>query len=252
MTIASKWIALAGLSGLAMTSASTVLAQEKMPASSYLAEHVRAPRDALQLAVGAGYSQGTMSPAQGVGATDLTKAGGAFALHLGYRFSPAFSLNLYGEYDEFTPGNTVSDGATRGGVGGLNAMFHFLPFNRVDPWVRIGGGYRMLWVTGSTATPDTLWHGFQIAKLDIGVDLHTNEDIAIGPTIGIDVSHFFWQNQSGVGGDVEIVGKRFVPFVYAGLEGRFDIAGSRERRSGMPDPAPIGAHGPSSTNVASR
>jgi hypothetical protein len=235
MRIASNWSVAAGLAGVAMASATTVFAQERAPAPNYFAERLRAPRDAFELTVGAGYSQGTMSPAQGVGATDLTKAGGAFTLQAGYRFAPEFALNLYGEYNEWNPGNMVSGGGTRGGVGGINATFHTNPFQRLDPWIRIGTGYRMLWTTGVPNSVDTLWHGFQLAKLDIGLDMRTNEDIAIGPTVGVDVSHFYWTNPRGAGGDEEIVGKRFVPFVYAGLEGRFDIAGSRERRSGMKD-----------------
>ena len=234
MRIASNWIVAAGLASRAMASATTVLAQEQA-APPYLAERVRAPRDAFELAVGANYSQGTMSPAQGLSATDLTKAGGAFTLQAGYRFAPEFALNLYGEYNEFTPGNLVSNGATRGGVGGINGTFHMNPFQRLDPWVRLGAGYRMLWVTGQPDMVDTLWHGFQVAKLDLGLDLRTDENVAIGPAVGVDLTYFVWQNPSGAVGDIEISNKRFVPYVYAGLEGRFDIAGSRERRSGMKD-----------------
>ena len=109
------------------------------------------------------------------------------------------------------------------------------PFERVDPWVRLGAGYRMLWATGVPNAVDTLWHGFQVAKLDLGLDLRTDQNIAIGPTVGVDLSYFVWTNPSGAVGDIEIPNKRFVPFVYAGMEGRFDLGGSRERRSGMKD-----------------
>jgi hypothetical protein len=235
MRIASHWIVAAALPGLAMAQTTTVLAQERARTPSYFEERVRAPRDALELTVGAGYSQGTMSPAQGVGAMDLTKAGGAFTLQVGYRFAPQFALNIYGEYNEWNPGNLVGSGASRGGVGGINGTFHLSPYQRLDPWARIGAGYRMLWLTGSPNNADALWHGFQIAKLDIGLDLRTDENVAIGPTVGVDLSHFVWINPAGEAGNQEITNRRFVPFVYAGLEGRFDLAGSRERRSGMKD-----------------
>jgi hypothetical protein len=235
MRIASHWIVAAGVAGLATVSATTVFAQERAPAPNYFAERLRAPRDAFELTVGAGYSQGTMSPAEGTGATDLTKAGGAVSVQAGYRFAPQFALNLYGEYNQFNPGNAVSSGATRGGVAGINGTFHMSPYQRLDPWARIGTGYRMLWVTGNPNAVDTLWHGFQLAKVDLGLDFRTDENIAIGPLVGVDVSHFYWRNPSGAAGDEEIVGKRFVPFVYAGIEGRFDLGGSRERRSGMKD-----------------
>jgi hypothetical protein len=218
--------------GIALASSSTVQAQERVEPPPYLGERVRAPRGAFELAVGAGYSQGTMSPAQGTGATDLTKAGGAFSLQLGYRMTPAFALNIFGEYDEFAPGNGLStSAATRGGVAGVNATYHVLPYQRVDPWVRLGVGYRALWVTGDPNVADTMWHGFQFAKLEIGADLRTTEDVAIGPVIGADLSEYVWRNPAGDVGDQEISNKRVVPFVYAGLQGRFDVAGVRERRS---------------------
>lgn len=230
MRTSNKWIVAAGSAGLAMVSASSVLAQEQVEPPSYFAEPVLAPRDALELGVGAGYSQGTMSPVAGVGPTDLTKAGGAFSLRVGYRFTPEFALHLFGEYDEFVPGDAFSNAGTRGGVAGVNGTFHILPYQRIDPWVRLGVGYRMLWATGDPAVADTLWHGFQLARVNVGADLRTTEDFAIGPTIGIDLSECVWKNPAGDAGDEEILGKREVPFVDAGLEGRFDLAGSREPR----------------------
>jgi hypothetical protein len=69
-----------------------------------------------------------------------------------------------------------------------------------------------------------------LAKLEIGADLRTDQDIAIGPTIGVDLSEYVWRNPAGDVGDQEIADKRVVPFVYAGLQGRFDLGGTRERR----------------------
>jgi hypothetical protein len=234
MRTLSKWIVAAGCVGLATASSSSALAQERIPEPPYLAKPVRAPADAIELGVGAAYSQGTMSPAAGVGATDITKAGGAFSVQAGYRFTPQFGLHLFGEFNEFNPGNTLTnESGARGGVAGISGTFHVMPYQRIDPWVRLGTGYRMLWVTGAPNTPDTRWHGFQLAKLDIGADLRTSEDVAIGPTIGVGLNEFFWRNQEGPAGNEEIQGKRIVPFVYAGIEARFDLAGSRRRP--MPD-----------------
>lgn len=230
MRTSSKWIVAAGCVGLATGLSSSALAQERIPEPPYWSKPVRAPAEALELGVGAAYSQGTMSPAAGTGATDLTKAGGAFSLQVGYRFAPEFGLHLFGEFNEFAPGNTLSsDAGTRGGVAGISGTFHLLPYQRIDPWVRLGTGYRMLWVTGDPNVPDARWHGFQLAKLDIGADLRTSEDVAIGPTVGVGLNEFVWRNPSGPAGDEEISGKRITPFVYAGIEARFDLAGIRRR-----------------------
>lgn len=86
----------------------------------------------------------------GAGATDLTKAGAAFDIQTGYRLMPELSLGLSGEYTEFMRGDQLSSNAgARGLVAGANATYHFLPYNRVDPWVRAGVGYR---TTGSSST----------------------------------------------------------------------------------------------------
>ena len=33
----------------------------------------------------------------------------------------------------------------RGAVGSIDATFHISPYQTVDPWVRLGTGYRVLW-----------------------------------------------------------------------------------------------------------
>jgi len=229
MSTSSKWIVAAGCVGLAIASSSSALAQERVE-ERYMAQPVRAPKDALELGVSAAYSQALASPVTGFGTTDLTKAGGAFGIQAGYRFVPEFGLHLFGTYNEFDPGNALTgNAATRGGTAGISGTFHILPFQRIDPWVRVGTGYRALWVTGTGAIDQNM-HGFEFAKVDIGADLRTSEDVAIGPTVGVGLTEFIWRNPSGDVGDVEIQNKRVAPYIYAGMEARFDLGGVRQRR----------------------
>jgi hypothetical protein len=228
----SKWIAVCGVASVALVSSQNAGAQEKSEGPSYFTTRIDAPKQAFELAVGGTYTQGLSSPAGGMGTTDLTKAGAAVELQAGYRLMPELSLSLSGEYNEFNQGDRLSSSAgTRGMVAGANATYHLLPYDRIDPWVRAGVGYRMLWVVGDATTPDTLWHGFQFVKLNVGVDLRTTEDLALGPMVGVDVNEFVWKNPTGSVGDQEISDKRVVPFVYAGLQGRFDLLGTREPRN---------------------
>ncbi len=190
----SHWVVAFGCAGLALVATKSASAQERVERPSYFEQPVRAPVSAFELGVGAAYSQGTTSPLSGMGATDLSKAGGSFSLQLGYRFDPHWALSVFGQYDEFMPGDRLGTNAgARGGVAGINGTYHFTPHQRLDPWIRLGAGYRMLWTTEANEMPDTLWHGFQLAKLDVGADLRTSEDVAIGPTIGVDLSEFVWQ-----------------------------------------------------------
>jgi hypothetical protein len=228
MRISSKWIVAAGCIGIATALSPAAFAQERVE-EAYMKRPVRAPKDAFELGATAAYSQALASPAPGFGTTDLTKAGGAFGIQVGYRFVPEFALHLFGQYNEFAPGNALSgDAATRGGTAGISGTFHILPYQRVDPWVRVGSAYRMLWVTGTGAV-DATWHGFEWGRLDIGADLRTSEDVSIGPMVGVGLSEFIWRNPSGDVGDVEIQNKRVAPYIYAGMEARFDIGGIRQR-----------------------
>jgi hypothetical protein len=73
MRTSRNWIVAAGCVGLALATSSTVQAQERVEAPSYFSERVRAPRDAFELAVTAGYSQGTMAPGETRPETRATK-----------------------------------------------------------------------------------------------------------------------------------------------------------------------------------
>jgi hypothetical protein len=216
-----------GVVAIAMVSANG-LAEERAERPSRIDAELAAPRNALELAVSGTYTQGLSSPAGGMSALDLTKAGGAIEVQIGYRVRPNLSFSVSAEYDRFLPGELLSSSAsTRGLVVGANATYHLHPFHRMDPWARAGIGYRMLWAAGDGAMPNTLWHGFQFVKLNMGVDFRTTKDLAIGPMAGVDLSQFVWRNSAGESGDRQISDQRVVPFVYGGLQGRFDLFGTR-------------------------
>jgi hypothetical protein len=229
----SHWMVAVGCAGLAIASSGSAIAQERLETEPQ--RTVRAPKNAFELGVEAGYSQGISAPAEGYSATDLSKAGGSFALQAGYRIVPEFAVHLYGQFDEFIPGDRLGSGAkARGGVVGANGTFHLLPFDKIDPWIRLGFGYRALWtMDAANNQPDTMWHGFQLARLDVGADFRTSQDVSIGPSIGVDLSYFTWRNPTGDAANEEISGKRVVPFVFGGIQGRFDFGGDRVTR---PDP----------------
>jgi outer membrane protein OmpA-like peptidoglycan-associated protein len=174
--------------------------------------------------VGTGYTQGFGRIATGLGVPSVAGAGIGASVVLVYRATRHLSFGVEGQYQEFNPELNTS---ARGLAANLGATFHFAPTFRGDPWLRFGAGYRLVWENDPFAAPGTtpLRHGFEIANLKLGYDIRMSEDVAIAPVIGGDVTTFLWQDNGGVNNAYS--NAQVASFVYAGLQGRFDIGGDR-------------------------
>jgi len=181
--------------------------------------------------VNSGYSQGfgRVTSGRGNQISDFSGPGVGVGMSLGYRATPGFSVGLTGNYQELNPNAVLQSGTNvRGAAVGFETTFHGMPFQRVDPWVSVGGGYRMLWLVPEGPNNNQMLHGFEIGKLQVGMDMRVSKDVALGPVIGGDVNMFIWKNAEGPSGNREIVDKRLNAFVFAGIQGRFDAGGLRE------------------------
>lgn len=220
---------------LAMVWAGSAFAQE-MERPTYMTAPVRAPRNAFEIGVSTGYTQGFGNiteneeiPGAETRLRDLSGPGIGVGLDLAWRATPAFSLGVHGQYQELSvddrPG---ADMDVRGMTSSLVGTFHLAPYQRVDPFVGIGAGYRMLWTEQAGAGNDVLSHGFQLAKVNLGFDMRLSDSVAIAPTIGADLNMFVWQNPEGSAGDERIEDMGLNTFIYAGVLGRFDLGGARD------------------------
>jgi hypothetical protein len=77
-----------------------------------------------------------------------------------------------------------------------------------------------------------LHHGLQLARAQVGLDVRVSRDVAIGPMIGGDIDLFIWRNPEGAAGNAAIPDKELSTFVFAGVQGRFDVGGTRVERTG--------------------
>jgi hypothetical protein len=180
-----------------------------------------APRNALELSFGAGYTQGFGYLTRGVSLPSVATAGLGLDFGLGYRFSAHWALMWGGQYQELTAQRSDAAG---GFASSLGAQYHFDPTHRIDPWVELGAGYRYLWESQQFG-PVIQTHGFELAHLRAGLDLRADEQIAIGPVIGADATLFRWQDRPGY--SVYLANPQVSWFVYAGVQARFDIGGTR-------------------------
>jgi hypothetical protein len=223
---------------LAWVSGSTAYAQEEgyvPPSHAPLA-----PMGAFEIGVNAGYTQG-FGDIAAPGANSLTTAdnhlqdivdaGLAVGVNLGYRATPFLSVGVDGTYQEFNADDSLPIDGThvRGFNTGVHVTGHFMPYERVDPWVSVGAGYRALFIVPPGPFQTEATTGFQLAKLQVGLDMKVNHDVAIGPMVGADLNMFVWQSSSGdlFSNNTVIPDKKLNTFLFAGIQGRFDIGGER-------------------------
>jgi hypothetical protein len=188
---------------------------------TYFNQPVAAPTNALELKAGTGYTQGfgMLTPSRSV--NDVATAGIGVALDADYRIDPRWSIGLQGEYQEFA-NNPAVNFATRGLATNVGATYHGSPFVHGDPWVRLAAGYRLLWeVSGAGGPPNSLVHGFQVAKATLGYDVRLSPAVAISPLIGADLDAFVWQNQGGA--STTFSSPALGAYFFAGVQGRFDV-----------------------------
>jgi peptidoglycan-associated lipoprotein len=184
-----------------------------------------APTKALELVVGTGYTQGFGSLQSGVNMQDVIRAGIGVDAAIAYRATPYFSFGVTGQYQEFTAERANS---ARGFTAGIQAALHTAPYSRVDPFFTLGGGYRGLWENPNIPGTNNLsTQGFELAKLQFGVDFRASRDVAIAPVIGGDLSLPVWQSVGNTTANT-ITDPRVSAFVFAGLQARFDVTSSHE------------------------
>lgn len=184
---------------------------------------VPAPSRAFELTLGSGYTQGFGDLQEDVSVDSTAQAGVSFDLGLGYRLSPRWAVGLSGGYQMYDEGDQlVNDEMSRGVTGRVDATYHFSPYSRLDPWLKLGTGYRYLAERDQPGGNSHL-HGLELAHLNLGFDLRAGRQFALAPLIGGGLNVFLWD------GTDAIDDPRPSAFVFAGLQARFDLGGSYER-----------------------
>jgi hypothetical protein len=226
-------VALAAFAAILVAS-STTHAQEN---PSY-AKRIQAPRDALEISFGTGLVQGTgriQGGARGA-ISDVAGTGVAFQTGVGYRFDPYRAIFLVGQYQEFATGEKpgvgahMNDEAARSAAVGIDGEYHLLPYRAVDPWARLGVGYRVLWDVRASPAPNIAYSGLDLARITIGADLRATPVLAIGPFVGATITTFLWQDEASL---TAIGQPRTSVFFSAGLQGRFDAFGWTQSSSAV-------------------
>jgi hypothetical protein len=218
------------LSTLAFTSTllTAVLAHATDDARPAESTTTVAPVSAWELTVGQGYNQGFGEVSEG--GTKLQKlAGGGPSLQLGfgYRIDPRLFVGVYAEGARYFESNEVPDHTEIYGTAfGVQANWHFMPFSRVDPWASLGVGFRAYWIDREETRTEALF-GFDVARVRIGADYQLGPSTRVGPMIGATLATFSARLNPTTDELEGIDDPHFTSFVFAGLQGRFEIGGKR-------------------------
>lgn len=189
-------------------------------APSFVQQRLPAPKNAFEMAVGTGYTQGFGSLKSGVGLPSVVTPGIGIDLQLGWRAHENWALLWSGEFQDFTAERSSS---ARGITTSVVMQYHIMPMKRLDPWVEAGVGYRVLWEEPSIG-PTLTTHGLQVARVRVGLDFRTAADVSLGPMVGADATVFLFQDVPNLGTNIN--NPRYSTFIFAGVQGRFDVGGS--------------------------
>jgi hypothetical protein len=187
---------------------------------------LEAPTNSVELSVAAVYEQPFGQVTQGQSLSDTSGGGGGLHIALGYRLSPEFALALYGTGASFAhPAQSDPTAHSYTASTGIEADLHLMPsYHRADPWISVGSGWRGYWT--NEASGNVSAQGWEIAKLQLGVDIRFDRDLAISPVVGADINTFFYESTPSSPTFGAISNPWANTFFFAGLMGRFDFASS--------------------------
>lgn len=175
-----------------------------------------APSRAFELTVGTGYTQPFGLLESGVGMPAVATPGQGIEMGLGYRANARWSVAVIGQFAELTAERSAT---ARSLTPGIAATYHLQPAMKLDPWVELASGYRLLWENDVRRTHGILTHGLEVARLRLGLDYHEGA-MAVGPLVGAGANLFLWQDTDA---SRTIASPRVSVFVFAGVQGRWDV-----------------------------
>ncbi|MBV9949714.1 MAG: hypothetical protein JOZ69_22930, partial [Myxococcales bacterium] len=194
-----KWTvafaAAAGVVAVAGSAAAEEIRKDQPSKGAPESRDLPAADRAVELTIGTGYAQGFGEiGAQQASFTDFAEAGGAVQIGAGYRLLSPLTLGVYGSGSVFARGGSADASAKLySATAGVQGDYHLRPAGSDwDPWVSLGTGWRGYWIGADQGT--TSLHGWEIARLQLGVDYRVDPAVAISPVIGADLTAFFTES----------------------------------------------------------
>jgi outer membrane protein W len=151
------------------------------------------------------------------------------AIDVGYLLTPHLLVGAYGQYGFATHrAQPYAWGGARGSASDLNfgvqAQYHSLLSQMLDPWVGLGAGYEIL--DQHNGDLDTLrLRGFEFAKLQAGLDFQVSDTFALGPFLSYSLGEYsnYKVTGGGLGSSGDIAPKSMHEWFTVGVKGAFAL-----------------------------
>jgi hypothetical protein len=200
---------------------------------SYFQRQMAAPTQAFEIGVSGLYNQGwgnltdSRSPraaTTGRQVQDFAGAGIAAEVDLGYRFMPQAAVGVFAQGTEYDADSRLLSGTNvRSLLAGIQGTWYVRPFRSLNPWVTLGSAYRGYWVVPEVGGISS-YQGWEMARLQIGLDMRVTREVAIAPYVSGGIDVFFSEKLPNINArnldPIPVSG-----WFGAGLLGRFDIGG---------------------------
>jgi outer membrane protein W len=107
---------------------------------------------------------------------------------------------------------------------GIQAHYHFLPENSLDPWLGAGLGYEMLVLDVSGLTRESSGYRGFLASLQAGADFRPTPNFGLGPFVSVAFGHYDVSTFSnGVVDDSSNMDGEIHEWITIGARGQFDL-----------------------------
>jgi hypothetical protein len=107
---------------------------------------------------------------------------------------------------------------------GIQGTWYMRPYRTLNPFVGLGSAYRGHWIVPDVGG-NTQHHGWEIARLQVGVDLRASREVSFAPYVTGAVDTFFSETLPGQSAR-NLNGPPVSGFFGAGVLGRFDVGGT--------------------------
>ena len=205
------------------------------------AEDVRTGHVYIDAVSSAVFPVGSLAP--GSSLTDVASFGVAVGGSLGVGVSRHLELDARGAWGLLTGPNACESCESTFATAGLGLTAHLTVGASIDPWVRLGVGYRMFELEHGEdessrvlQTSNGSYHGVDLAQLGLGADFYPVPGFGFGPWLEVDMGTFVaWPDEATT------QGTRIYAFFMVGLELELDPVMWASPPSSTPAPAPAPA-----------
>ena len=155
-------------------------------------------------------------------------------IDFGVRPDPHLFVGVYGQYALLAPAAGVCDGASCSGRDvrlGIEALYHFRPLRRLDPWAGVGVGYEWMHTGASRdgADREVTLRGIELANVQGGLDYAVCNGVRVGPFASLSLGKFDKASATWTVEGIEHAGSADIPntayhgWLTLGVRGSFDL-----------------------------